>query len=57
VAAPIFNEAGKAVAAISISTPVFLVTKKVMQDLLKKEVMETALMISQRLGFGGNKTK
>jgi DNA-binding IclR family transcriptional regulator len=57
VAAPIFNETGKAVAAISISTPAFLVTKKVMQDVLKKEVMETALKISQRLGFGGNKTK
>jgi len=57
VATPIFNEAGKAVAAISISTPVFLVTKKIVQDVLKKEVMETALKISQRLGFGGNKTK
>lgn len=51
VAAPIFNEAGKAVAAISISTPAFRVTKKVMQESLKKEVMETALKISQRLGF------
>jgi DNA-binding IclR family transcriptional regulator len=57
VAAPIFNETGKAVAAISISTPAFLVTKKIMQDVLKKEVMETAFKISQRLGFGGNKTK
>jgi len=57
VATPIFNEAGKAVAAISISTPVFLVTKKIVQDVLKKEVMETALKISQRLGFGGNKMK
>ncbi len=51
VAAPIFNEAGKAVAAISISTPAFRVTKKVIQEILKKEVMETALRISQRLGF------
>jgi DNA-binding IclR family transcriptional regulator len=51
VAAPIFNEAGKVVAAISISTPAFRVTKKVMQESLKKEVMETALKISQRLGF------
>jgi DNA-binding IclR family transcriptional regulator len=51
VAAPIFNEAGKAVAAISISGPAFRVTKKVVQETLKKEVMEAANKISQRLGF------
>jgi len=51
VAAPIFNETGKAVSAISISGPAFRVTKKVVQDILKKEVMETAAMISQRLGW------
>jgi DNA-binding IclR family transcriptional regulator len=51
VAAPIFNEAGKAVAAISISTLAFRVTRKVIQDSLRKEVRETALKISQRLGF------
>ena len=53
VAAPIFNEAGKAVAAISVSGPAFRVTKKSVQEKLKKEVMETALRISQRLGFRG----
>jgi len=53
VAAPIFNEAGKAVAAISVSGPAFRVTKKSVQEKLKKEVMETALWISQRLGFRG----
>ena len=51
VAAPIYNETAKVVAAISISGPAFRVTKKVIQDTLKKEVMETALKISQRLGF------
>lgn len=51
VAAPIYNETGKAVAAISISGPAFRITKKVIQDSLKKEVMETAYKISQRLGF------
>ncbi|MGQ9647274.1 MAG: IclR family transcriptional regulator [Thermodesulfobacteriota bacterium] len=51
VAAPIFNEMGRAVAAISISGPAFRITKKVIQELLKKEVMETALKISERLGF------
>jgi DNA-binding IclR family transcriptional regulator len=42
---------GKAVAAISISGPAFRITKKVIQETLKKEVMETAFKISQRLGF------
>jgi len=51
VGAPIFNESGKVVAAISISGPGFRVTKKVIQDSLRNEVMETALRISQRLGF------
>ena len=57
VAAEIYNETGKAVAAISISVPAFRVTKKVIQETLKKEVMETAFKISQRLGFSGNKAK
>lgn len=51
IAAPIFNEADKAVAAVSISGPAFRVTKKVIQERLKKEVMKTALKISQRLGY------
>jgi DNA-binding IclR family transcriptional regulator len=51
VAAPIYNEVGKTVAAISISGPAFRITKKVIQEFLKKEVMETALKVSQRLGF------
>jgi DNA-binding IclR family transcriptional regulator len=55
VAAPIYNEVGKPVAAMSISGPAFRITKKVIQESLKKEVMETALKISQRLGFRGGK--
>jgi len=55
VAAPIYNEVGKPVAAISISGPAFRITKKVIQESLKKEVMETALKISQRLGFRKSK--
>jgi DNA-binding IclR family transcriptional regulator len=51
VAAPLYNEIGKVVAAISISAPAFRVTKKVIQESLKKEVMETASNISERLGF------
>jgi DNA-binding IclR family transcriptional regulator len=42
------------VSAISVSGPAFRVTKKVIQESLKKEVMETALEISKRLGFRGN---
>ncbi len=55
VGAPIFDEAGNAVAAISISGPAFRVTKKIAQEVLKKEVMETALKISQRLGYRGGR--
>jgi DNA-binding IclR family transcriptional regulator len=55
VAAPVYNEGGKAVAAISISGPAFRVTKGMIQETLKKEVTETALKISQRLGFRGGK--
>ena len=51
VAAPIYNEVGKPVAAMSISGPAFRIMKKVIQESLKKEVMETALKVSQRLGF------
>jgi IclR family KDG regulon transcriptional repressor len=51
VGSPVFNEVGKAVAAISVSGPAFRVTRKTVQESLKKEVMETALRISQRLGF------
>jgi IclR family KDG regulon transcriptional repressor len=58
IAAPICNEVGRVVAAISISAPAFRVTKKVIQESLKKEVMETAFKISQRLGFRkGNEFK
>ncbi len=51
VAAPIYNEVGKTVAAISITAPAFRVTKKSIQETLKKEVMATASQISERLGF------
>jgi IclR family KDG regulon transcriptional repressor len=51
VAAPIYNEIGKTVAAISITGPAFRVTKKIIQETLRKEVVETAFKISQRLGF------
>lgn len=55
IGAPIYNEAGEAVAAISISGPAFRVTKKMVQELFKKEVMETAQKISRRLGHRGER--
>lgn len=55
VGAPIYNEAGNAVAAVSISGPAFRVTKNMAQETLKKEVMKTALDISRRLGYRGGR--
>ena len=51
VGAPVFNETGKTVAAVSISGPAFRVTRKMVQEGLKKEVMETAYRVSEMLGF------
>jgi IclR family transcriptional regulator, KDG regulon repressor len=50
VAAPIFDGRGKAVAAISISGPAFRVTRKLIQDTVKKEVIKTTSEISRLLG-------
>ena len=51
VGAPIYNETGKVVAAVSVSGPAFRVTKKVIQEKLKEEVMDKAFKISQELGY------
>ncbi|MCX8116656.1 MAG: IclR family transcriptional regulator [Desulfobacterota bacterium] len=51
IGAPIYDRTGRPVAAISISGPAFRITKKLAQEVLKKEVMETASKISQRLGY------
>jgi IclR family transcriptional regulator, KDG regulon repressor len=51
VAAPILSEKGRPVSAISITGPAFRVTKKVIQESLKKDVMDAAFRISQLLGF------
>jgi len=55
VGAPIYDGEGNPVAAISISGPAFRITKKMVQEILKKEVIETALKISQRLGYRGGR--
>jgi len=49
--APIFDGKGRPVAAISISGPVFQMTKKFVQEVVKKEVIAAAAEISRRLGF------
>lgn len=49
--APIFDGRGRPVAAISVSGPVFQMTKKFVQEVVKKEVIAAASEISRRLGF------
>ena len=51
VAAPIWNEMGHVVAAISISGPTIRITRKMIDEKLKNQVMDTALEISHKLGF------
>jgi IclR family KDG regulon transcriptional repressor len=53
IAAPIYNERSHAVAAISVSGPSIRVTRQKIQNMLKDEVMKTALEISKKLGFRG----
>lgn len=55
VAAPIRNELGHVVAAISISGPAIRNTWKKIIDTLKDQVKDTAFEISQQLGFQENK--
>ena len=51
VGAPIFNQQGRVIAAISISGPAVRITKKMMQQTLKNEVIRTALDISREFGY------
>jgi IclR family KDG regulon transcriptional repressor len=51
VGAPIFDGRGTPVAAISLSGPAFQMTKKVVQEVMKREVTAAAAEISRRLGF------
>lgn len=51
VAAPIRNENGMVIAAMSISGPAIRLTLKAIQDSLKDQVCETALDISRKVGF------
>ena len=51
VGAPVFNQQGQVIAAISISGPAVRITKKIMQQTLKKEVIQTAADISREFGY------
>ena len=53
IAAPILDAEGKPISAVSISGPAFRVTKRLVQDTLKKEVKNAASEISRLLGFTG----
>jgi DNA-binding IclR family transcriptional regulator len=53
VAAPIFNERGQVIAAISISGPAIRMTRQRIQDSLRHQVVETAMEISLKLGYQG----
>ena len=55
VAAAVFGDKGNPVAAISVSGPAFRVTKRLIQDTLKKEVMRAASDISHLLGYAAAK--
>jgi len=54
VGAPVFGASGRPVAAISLSGPAFRMTKDVVRNALRKEVMDAAAEISRRLGYGGH---
>jgi DNA-binding IclR family transcriptional regulator len=51
LAAPIFDGKGYPMAAISVSGPAFRVTRKILLDVIKKEVVQAAAEISRRLGY------
>jgi len=51
VAAPVRNDQGRVIAAISISGPTVRMTKKRIHNELKTRIMKTALEISKKLGY------
>jgi DNA-binding IclR family transcriptional regulator len=53
VGAPIIDQRGKVLAAISISVPTIRVDKTTLQTTLKDHLTETAAQISQKLGYQG----
>ena len=53
VAAPVYNQRGDVISAISISVPTSRLTFRDLKTKLKDQVMETALNISRKIGYQG----
>ncbi|MEI3607786.1 IclR family transcriptional regulator [Pseudogracilibacillus sp. SE30717A] len=51
MAAPIFNHRGEIIAAFSISGPEMRITKERIESELKKLILETSTLISQKMGY------
>ena len=51
VAAPIRDQRGEVIAAISISAPAIRIQRRVLVNSLKDQVIATAIMISRKLGY------
>lgn len=51
VGAPIYDQGGEVLAAISISVPTIRINKATLQTTLKDHVTETAMKISRKLGY------
>ena len=53
IGAPIRDQRGKVIAAISISVPASRMKSRTMETMLKDRVIETACRISNKLGYQG----
>ena len=53
ISAPIRDQRGEVIAAISISTPVSRVKTRILKTVLKDQVIGTALNISRKIGYQG----
>ena len=51
VGAPIYDQRGQVIAAISISGPTIRITKQLLEKTLKNAVIKTALDISREFGY------
>lgn len=51
VAAPVYDQCGETIAAISLSVPAIRIKARELETVLKDRVMETAVKISQKLGY------
>jgi DNA-binding IclR family transcriptional regulator len=53
VAAPVYNQTGSAIAAISLSVPAIRIKARELETNLKDQVVRTAMTISHKLGYPG----